>query len=49
MPFRGHRSRRKTNKLPRARENAGDQLRIGFYLCWFERVVRRLWTNHKAK
>ena len=30
MPFRGHRSRRKTNKLPRARENAGDQLRIGF-------------------
>ena len=40
-----------TIKLPKARENAGDQVVIGFYFCiWLvERVARVFWANHRAK
>ena len=42
----------KTKKLPKARENAGDQVAIGlsFPFDWLpERVARVFWTNHWAK
>ena len=42
----------KTKKLPKARENAGDQVAIGLSLPfdWLpERVARVFWTNHWAK
>ena len=42
----------KTKKLPKARENAGDQVAIGlsFPFDWLpERVARVFWTDHWAK
>ena len=43
-------SKVKAFKLPKARENAGDQVEIAFSFAsdWL-RVERVLWTNHKSK
>ena len=40
----------KTSKLPKTRENAGDQVVIGFSLAFdWLRVARVFWTNHRGK
>ena len=41
----------KTIKLPKARENAGDQVVIGFssWIWLVEKVEQFFWTNHITK
>ena len=41
----------KTMKLPKARENAGDQVVIGFssWIWLVEKVEQFFWTNHITK
>ena len=41
----------KLTQMPKARENAGDQVLIGFGFAsyWLREKVRVLWTNHHTK
>ena len=41
----------KVKKLPKPRENAGDQVVINFSFAsdWLKRVAQVFWTNHGAK
>ena len=52
IPLRANEnSKVKTNKLPKARENADDQVMMGFSFAsdWLRKGREFFWTNHRAK